>query len=114
MVDQQVIELRARDLPGDGAFVMYRFEEIKRARLFPGRIGKLHAVLPNEWTFLQFLEQPETPKGPIRVSHQRLTNVMPRKDFFLKQDYLASFARQHAGYRAPCGSTTHYYDVKSI
>src|SRR6185503_3089163 len=108
-----MIELRARDLPRDRTFMMHSLEEIERPRLFACRICKLDTVLPNEWTFLQFLEQAETSKGPIRVSHQRLANVMSRKYFFLEQDYLAPFARQHAGHGAPCGSTTHYYDVKS-
>ena len=30
MVDQQVIEFSARDLPGDSTFVMHRLEEIER------------------------------------------------------------------------------------
>jgi hypothetical protein len=61
-----------------------------------------------------FSSKPKRRKGPVSVSHQRLTDVMTRKDFFFEKDYLAPFAREHAGNGAPCGSTTHYYDVKSI
>src|ERR1043165_909055 len=114
VIDQEMIELRARDLPRDRAFVVHCFEEVERPRLFTGRIRKLHAVLPNEWTFSQFFEHSETLKGPVGVSHQRLTDVMTRKYLFLEKDYLAPLARQHAGHGAPCGSTTHYNDVKSI
>ena len=93
MINQQMIELRARDLPRDGAFVMNSLEEVKRARLFAGRICKLDTVLPNKWTFPQLLKYSETLKGPIRVSHQRLTNVMPRKNFLLEKNDLAPLAR---------------------
>src|SRR6185369_4977159 len=114
MIDQQMIELRARDLPGDGAFVMDSLEEIKRARLFACRIRKLDTVLPNEWTLSQFFEYSKTLKGPIRVSHQRLTDMMSRKNFFLEKNYPPALARQHSSHGTPCGSTTHYNDVKSI
>src|SRR5688500_15338184 len=50
MIDQQVIELRPRDLPGDGTLVMDGLEEVERARLLARRVCKLHAVLPHEWT----------------------------------------------------------------
>src|SRR6185295_8597450 len=46
VIKQQMIELRARDLPRDGAFVMNSLEEVKRTRLFAGRIRKLDTVLP--------------------------------------------------------------------
>src|ERR1044071_2973395 len=101
MIDQQMIEFRARDLPRDGAFVMDSLEEVKRARLFAGRICKLDTVLPNEWTFSQFFEYSQTLKGPIGVSHQRLANVMSRKNFFLAENDLAPLARQHSGHGTP-------------
>jgi aminopeptidase N len=93
---------------------MHRFEEVERPRLFPSSIRKLDTVLPNEWTFFQFLEQTQTPESPVSVSHQRFADVMTRKDFFFEKDYLAPFAREDAGNGAPRGSTTHYYDVESI
>src|SRR6185369_5967191 len=110
VVNEQVIEFRACHLPGDGAFVMYRLEEVEGARLLARSIRKLDAVLPYEWTFSQFFEQTQTPEGPVSISHQRLTDVMTWKDFFFEKDYLAPFAREHAGNGTPCGSTTHYYD----
>jgi hypothetical protein len=39
---------------------------------------------------------------------------MTWKNLFLEQDYLATFAGQNAGNGTPCGSTTHYNDVKFI
>jgi len=36
VVNQQVIELRARDLPGDRALMMHGLEEIERPRLLTG------------------------------------------------------------------------------
>ena len=112
VIDQHVIELRTRHLPGDCAFVMHGFEEIERARLFTRWICKLDTVLADERTVLQFLEQAHAPKGPVGVSHQRFADVMTRKHFFLKQDHLAAFARQNAGNGTPRGSTTHHDDVK--
>jgi len=84
VINQQMIELRARDLPRDSALVVHSLKEVERARLLAGRICKLDTVLPNKWTLLQFLEQSETLKRPLRVSHQRLANVMSRKYFFLE------------------------------
>ena len=84
MIDQQVIELRARDLPRDGTLVMHRFKEIERPRLLARGIRKLHAVLANKRTCLQFLEHAQTTEGPVSVSHQRFADVMTRKNFFLE------------------------------
>src|SRR4051794_39966416 len=93
---------------------MYRLEEVERPRLLARRICKLHAVLPNKRTLLQFLEYTKTTEGPVSVGHQRFADVMTRKNLFLENDYLASFARENAGNSAPCWSTTHYNDVEII
>src|SRR5687767_15118135 len=111
VIDQHVIEFGTRDLPRHRAFVMHTLEEVERARLLPRGVCKLHAVLAHERTLFEFLEQAQAAEGPIGVSHQRFADVVTRKYFLLKQDYLAAFARQDAGNRTPCGSTTHYYDV---
>src|SRR5689334_5400731 len=108
VIDQQVVKLRARDLPRHSALVMHRLEKIEWPGLFTRRVRKLHAVLPNEGTFLQLFEYTETTEGPIRISHQRFADVMARKDLLLKKNYLSSFACENAGNRAPCGSSTHY------
>jgi hypothetical protein len=114
VIDQQVIKLRARDLPRDSTLVMDRFEEVERPRFFPSGIRKLHTVLSNERTFLHFFEYAQPSERPVSVSHQRLADVMTRKDLFFEKDYLAPFARENAGNSAPCGSTTHYDDVEII
>src|SRR6185503_6875461 len=114
VIDQQMIELRARDLPRHSTLMMHCFKEVERTRLLPRGIRKLHTVLPNEWTFLQLLEHSQTTERPVSVGHQRFTNVMTRKNFFFEKDYLAPFTRENAGNRAPCGSTTHYDDVEII
>src|SRR6185437_13863725 len=93
---------------------MDSFEEVERSRFFSGGIRKLHTVLPNKRTCLQFFEYTQTSKRPVSISHQRFADVMTRKDFFLEKNYLAAFACENAGHRTPCGSTTHYDDVEII
>src|SRR6185369_7813739 len=114
VIDQQMIKLRARDLPRDSALVMHRFEEVERPRFLTRGIRKLHTVLSNKRTFLHFFEYAEPSKRPVSVSHQRFADVMTRKDLFFEKNYLAPFARENAGNSAPCGSTTHYDDVEII
>ena len=114
VINQQVVKFGACDLPRDRTLVMHGFKKIERSRLLAGRVCKLHAVLANERTLFEFFEQAETTKGPIRISHQRLANMMTRKYCLLKQNHAAPFAREHAGNGTPCGSTTHYDDVEII
>src|SRR5687768_9215617 len=114
VVDQQLIKLGARHLPGNGTLVMHSFKEIERTRFLAGGVCKLHAVLAHKRTILELLEQPHATEGPVSVGHQRLANVMARKHFFLKQNYLAAFARQNTRDGTPGRSTTHYNDVVII
>jgi hypothetical protein len=92
VINQQLIELSAVYLPRHRALMMHRLEKVERPRLLPCRIGKLHAVLAHKRAVFEFLEQTHAPESPVSVGHQRLTDVMPRKHFFLKQDHLPAFA----------------------
>src|SRR6478672_12073110 len=93
VINQQLVEFRAGDLPRYRTLMMHSLKEVKRARLLARRIRKLHAVLAHKRTVAQLLQQPHAPEGPVSVGHQRLTDVMTRKHFLLKQDHLATFAR---------------------
>src|SRR5262249_34982303 len=91
--------------------MMKRFEEIERPRFFSGRIRKLNAVFPNEWTGLQFFKQAHSLKSKVSVSHQRLVDMMTRKSLLLEQHHTAAFARQDARDRASRWATAHDNNV---
>ena len=94
--------------------MMYGLEEVKRFRLSTGRIGKLYAVLANEWTCFELLEQSHPLKSPVRIGHQRFADVMPRKRLLLKEHNLAAFAGQDTSDGAAGRAAAHYNDVVII
>src|SRR6185295_11080653 len=82
--EQKFVEGGTSNLPGHRALVMIRFEEIKRARFAARGVCELNAVLANEWTLLELLENSHSLKGPVSIGHQRFADVVPREFFLLE------------------------------
>src|SRR6185295_18074316 len=111
---KKLVELRASHLPGHRALVMIRFEEIKRARLAARGVCELNAVLANEWTLFELLENSHSLKGPVGVGHQRFADVMTREFFPLEEDHGAAFASEYARDAASGGPAAHHDNIKII
>ena len=105
VVEQQVVELLACDLPGPRTLMLLVIGKVKRLR-HPSLLGdELHAVLFNERATPELWQHPEPLEHPECLWDQRLSDVIPREPLSLVEPNPSTVLRQQRR-RGRAGRTT--------
>ena len=85
VLEQQLIELAAHDLPGLRALVRLVVPEVEGRRQLAARVDELHAVFLDERALLHRGQHAQALEDPVGLRDQRLADVKARKTLPLEQ-----------------------------